>query len=128
MWVAEGLLMYLSRPDADQLLARITALSAPGSRFATEYFDRAWQDADVANETLDDQDWAAWHAVQSAFRYGPVDDSPGAWLADNDWTPGEVTTLAEMGNRHNRPVPPEFGRPGAPQVWLLEGEYPAQVS
>lgn len=127
MWVAEGLLMYLSRSDADQLLARIRALSAPGSRFATEYFSRAWQDADVANDTLDDQDWAAWNAVRGEFLYGPVDDSPADWLAGNGWTPGEVTTLAALGNSNNRPVPPEFARPGAPQVWLLEGVYTGQV-
>jgi methyltransferase (TIGR00027 family) len=30
LWITEGLLMYLSSSDAGQLLARITALSAPG--------------------------------------------------------------------------------------------------
>jgi methyltransferase (TIGR00027 family) len=127
VWVAEGLLMYLSRSDADQLLARVTALSAPGSRFATEYFSRAWHDADVANDTLDAQDWAAWNAVRRAFLYGPMDDSPEDWLAGDRWTRGEVTTLAGLGNRNHRPVPPEFARPGAPQVWLLEGLYKGRV-
>jgi methyltransferase (TIGR00027 family) len=35
-WIAEGLLGYLSAEAQDRLLDQITALSAPGSRFATE--------------------------------------------------------------------------------------------
>jgi methyltransferase (TIGR00027 family) len=120
-WVAEGLLMYLSRADADRLLDRVTALSAPGSRIVTEYFDRAWQDSDVVNDTLDDQDRAAWDLVRGSFLYGPVDEHPAAWLSGHGWAPGEITTVAELGRQSGRTVPPEFGRPGAPQVWLLEG-------
>lgn len=124
-WVAEGLLMYLSGEDADRLLDRITALSAPGSRVITEYFGRAWHDSDVANDSLDSQDWAAWHLVQGGFLYGPMADQPAAWLSRHGWVPGEITTLAEVGRRSGRVVPPEFGRPGAPEVWLLDGTYPA---
>jgi methyltransferase (TIGR00027 family) len=36
-WSAEGLLMYLPPAAQDQLFDNITALSAPGSRLATEY-------------------------------------------------------------------------------------------
>jgi methyltransferase (TIGR00027 family) len=36
-WSAEGLLMYLPPEAQDQLFDNITALSAPGSRLATEY-------------------------------------------------------------------------------------------
>jgi methyltransferase (TIGR00027 family) len=36
-WSAEGLLIYLPPDAQDRLLDNITALSAPGSRFATEY-------------------------------------------------------------------------------------------
>jgi methyltransferase (TIGR00027 family) len=35
-WIAEGLLGYLTAEAQDRLLDQITALSAPGSRFATE--------------------------------------------------------------------------------------------
>lgn len=35
-WIAEGLLGYLPAESQDRLLDQITALSAPGSRFATE--------------------------------------------------------------------------------------------
>jgi len=36
-WIAEGLLMYLPPEAQDRLFDNITALSAPGSRLATEY-------------------------------------------------------------------------------------------
>ncbi|MCA2264288.1 class I SAM-dependent methyltransferase [Mycobacterium marseillense] len=36
-WLAEGLLMYLRPEDQDRLFDNITALSAPGSRVATEF-------------------------------------------------------------------------------------------
>ncbi|BBX18524.1 SAM-dependent methyltransferase [Mycolicibacterium duvalii] len=38
-WIAEGLLIYLPPDAQDRLLDHITALSAPGSRLATEHMD-----------------------------------------------------------------------------------------
>ena len=38
-WIAEGLLVYLPPDAQDRLLDNITALSAPGSRLATEHMD-----------------------------------------------------------------------------------------
>lgn len=38
-WIAEGLLIYLPAEAQDRLLDGITALSAPGSRLATEHMD-----------------------------------------------------------------------------------------
>ncbi|MGW4098928.1 class I SAM-dependent methyltransferase [Mycobacterium sp. NPDC004974] len=40
-WIAEGLLIYLPPEAQDRLLENITALSAPGSRLATEHMDAA---------------------------------------------------------------------------------------
>ncbi|MGE2726890.1 class I SAM-dependent methyltransferase [Mycolicibacterium pulveris] len=40
-WIAEGLLIYLPPDAQDRLLDHITALSAPGSRLATEHMDTA---------------------------------------------------------------------------------------
>ena len=40
-WIAEGLLVYLPPDAQDRLLDAITALSAPGSRMATEHMDMA---------------------------------------------------------------------------------------
>ncbi|AKS35691.1 class I SAM-dependent methyltransferase [Mycolicibacterium goodii] len=39
-WIAEGLLIYLPPEAQDRLLDNITALSAPGSRLATEHMDQ----------------------------------------------------------------------------------------
>jgi methyltransferase (TIGR00027 family) len=40
-WIAEGLLVYLPPEAQDRLLDAVTALSAPGSRVATEHMDMA---------------------------------------------------------------------------------------
>jgi O-methyltransferase involved in polyketide biosynthesis len=84
LWIAEGLLMYLSSADAGRLLATVTRLSTPGSRFTGEYFSRPW-------------------------------------LAGHGWTPGEVTTITELGGRHGRRAPRDFAPTSAPRVWLFEG-------
>jgi methyltransferase (TIGR00027 family) len=126
IWIAEGFLMYLSSSDAEQLLATVTALSAPGSHFVGEYFSGPWRESDV--ETSNEQERAAWDLVRQAFLYGPAaTDSaatgPAAWLAGHGWTPGEVTTITELGSRHGRPAPPEFARASAPRVWLFDGTF-----
>jgi methyltransferase (TIGR00027 family) len=121
IWIAEGLLMYLSSSDAEQLLATVTALSAPGSRFVGEYFSGPWRERDV--EASDEQERAAWDLVRQAFRYGPAGVGPAAWLAGHGWTPGQVTTITELGSRHGRPAPPEFARASAPRVWLFDGTF-----
>ncbi len=38
-WIAEGLLIYLPPDAQDRLFDNITALTAPGSRLATEHMD-----------------------------------------------------------------------------------------
>jgi O-methyltransferase involved in polyketide biosynthesis len=123
-----GLSQALERwraPRADGLLDDITALSAPGSRFITEYFSRHWQNSDVRYDTLEPQDQAAWDLLMREFRYSPVADRPGDWLSAHGWTPRKVTTLTEIGKPTGRPVPFEFSRPGAPQEWFFAGELPA---
>jgi methyltransferase (TIGR00027 family) len=121
LWLQEGLLMYFTRQEADQLQTEVTALSAPGSRLATEYFSRRWTNADVGYDTLDEQERAAWDLLMNSFRYGPVDDDPDDWLASHGWKTLEVTTVRDEGHRAGRRVPPEFARPGATQVWLVSG-------
>jgi methyltransferase (TIGR00027 family) len=126
IWIAEGLLMYLSSSDAKQLLATITALSVPGSRFVGEYYSGPWRESDV--ETSNEQERAAWDLVRQAFLYGPAATGPAAWLAGRGWTPGQVTTITELGRRHGRHVPHEFARASAPRVWLFDGTFgPATV-
>jgi methyltransferase (TIGR00027 family) len=47
-WIAEGLLMYLPPEAQDRLLDNITALSAPGSRLATDNIDSTAMTGDWA--------------------------------------------------------------------------------
>ncbi|MGH3644121.1 MAG: class I SAM-dependent methyltransferase [Mycobacterium sp.] len=49
-WSAEGLLVYLPPEAQDQLFDNITALSAPGSRLATEHMDLTGLPADWAEK------------------------------------------------------------------------------
>ena len=121
IWVAEGLLMYLSLDEADGLLATVTALSAPGSRFAGEYFSGPWRESDV--ETSDEGERQAWNLVRGAFRYGTAGISPAEWLTGHGWTPGQTTTIAELGDLHGRPVPAEFARASSPRVLLFDGAF-----
>jgi methyltransferase (TIGR00027 family) len=121
IWITEGLLMYLLSSEAEQFLATVTVLSAPGSSFVGEYFSGPWRERDV--EASDEQERAAWDLVRQAFRYGPAGVGPAAWLAGHGWTPGQVTTITELGSRHGRPAPPEFARASAPRVWLFDGTF-----
>jgi methyltransferase (TIGR00027 family) len=89
-WSAEGLLGYLPPDAQDQLLETITALSAPGSRLATESappFDQ--NDLDEATERMQsaadrwrehgyDLDWA--NLIYLGERNEPM-----AYLAEHGW-------------------------------------------
>ena len=52
-WIAEGLLPYLPPDAQDRLFDHITALSAPGSRLATEHMDMTNLPDDWADESDD---------------------------------------------------------------------------
>ena len=52
-WSAEGLLMYLPPDAQDRLFDNITALSAPGSRLATEYNPPTTESTSATNQRLD---------------------------------------------------------------------------
>lgn len=121
VWVAEGLLMYLSSAENDRLLAAVTALSAPGSRFAAEYFSGPWQESDVPMSSEGER--AAWNLVRQAFRYGLAGTSPAAWLARHGWSPGPTTTVTELARRLGRPVHYAFALDSSPRVWLFDGTF-----
>ncbi|KWX57447.1 class I SAM-dependent methyltransferase [Mycobacterium sp. NAZ190054] len=52
-WIAEGLLIYLPPDAQDRLLDNVTALSAPGSRLATEHMDAKALTGDWAKAVTD---------------------------------------------------------------------------
>jgi methyltransferase (TIGR00027 family) len=54
-WIAEGLLIYLPPPAQDALFDRITELSAPGSRLATEHIPDAAMLADERTQQMSER-------------------------------------------------------------------------
>ncbi len=92
-WIAEGLLIYLPPEAQDRLLDNITELSAPDSRFATEYM--------AAGTTLPDS-WRDRFKKYSAQIGSDIDlpalfydgerNSTGDYLAERGWRISVQTT------------------------------------
>ena len=101
LWIVEGILNYLEKDAADQLIAQVSSLSAPSSRLVTVY--------DVGDLTA-----VARHVGQAGdtglttikqlWKPGPSVE-PVAWLSGHGWQ-GEATTVAAWAERLGRPVPP----------------------
>ncbi|MFI5735061.1 SAM-dependent methyltransferase [Kribbella sp. NPDC051587] len=104
-WIVEGLLMYLDRAEADQLLEAISAVSAPGSRTAGEYFNRPSTRADVHYDTADPGDQATWDLLLTSFRDNQLGE-PADWMAKHGWRVIEVTDVHKVGRESGRPLPP----------------------
>ena len=106
-WVAEGLLVYLSPDDVDQLLDRATSLSAPGSRLGLTFRNRA--PADQASPAV-------------ALRRSAAPDDPVGWLAGHGWA-ARLTGAREVLQAHGRAVPaaPPDARTGHRPRALLIG-------
>lgn len=98
-WIAEGLLIYLPPDAQDRLLDNITALSAPGSRFASEH---------MSTSTLTG-DWAD-KLTERARRMGSTIDLAGLFYS------GERNTARDYLSRQGWQV----------TVLLTEDAYAAQ--
>ncbi|AKK26284.1 class I SAM-dependent methyltransferase [Mycobacterium sp. EPa45] len=90
-WIAEGLLIYLPPEAQDRLLDNVTALSAPGSRFATEFM--------AAGTTLPDSWRDRFKKYSSqigseidlpALFYDGERNAAGDYLAERGW---RISTL-----------------------------------
>jgi methyltransferase (TIGR00027 family) len=131
VWLAEGLLMYLTEEERDRLLDRAGALSSPGSRLAADHRGPGDGDgpaAPGADESPGGPERAG-HGHQAGespvARLGirmPVDRAdpslanPAGWLAQHGWQ-ADVYQPAEWFGRYGRPVPPEVAA-GAVSLWL----------
>jgi methyltransferase (TIGR00027 family) len=105
-WVAEGLLVYLSPDDVDELLDRVTSLSAPGSRLGLTFRSRA--PADQSSPAV-------------ALRRSAAPDDPVGWLAGHGWA-AQLTGAREVLRAHGRAVPAAPpGQAGRPSPALLIG-------
>ena len=84
-WIAEGLLVYLPPDAQDRLFDNITALSAPGSRLATEHMDTASMPDDWA-EKLDERSRRAGSDVKlSELFYSGDRNTAGEYLSSLGW-------------------------------------------
>lgn len=104
-WSAEGLLVYLPPEAQDRLFDHITALSAPGSRLATEYHPDGAAALSDSNQSLGQRfadqglDLDIANLVYSGER-NPV----GAYLGDRGWQVRE-RARAEVFDAYGRSFP-----------------------
>ena len=120
-WIAEGLLGYLPPDAQDRLFDNITALSAPGSRIATDWMSGHSEPAESRIRTLTDHQREQGLEVDDLSELifsgdrNPVAD----YLTETGWQP-ETTTAARMFAVHGRP----FRRDDA-VAGLLDANYTA---
>jgi methyltransferase (TIGR00027 family) len=84
-WIAEGLLIYLPPDAQDRLFDNITALSAPGSRLATEHMDIQGS-PDEWTEKLDERSRRMGSNIRLAdLFYTGERNSAGDYLTSKAW-------------------------------------------
>jgi methyltransferase (TIGR00027 family) len=91
-WIAEGLLVYLPPDAQDRLLDNVTALSAPGSRLATEHMDMTSMPDDWT-EKLDDRSRRAGSDIQlSELFYSGDRNTAREYLSSHGWQVSTIST------------------------------------
>ena len=88
VWVAEGLLVYLTHDERTQLLRQLSSTSAIGSVLGATLSTR-----------IDNLAHPLWHP--------PANGDPLQWLAECGWQ-ATVQTMAEASAAFGRPIPPPF--------------------
>jgi methyltransferase (TIGR00027 family) len=94
VWLAEGLLVYLSREEAERLLDTVTELSAPNSRISFEHRPEGERDG------LLDQARRVGGAVTSLWR-GGLGGTALEWFAAHGWQ-AETHTVSELAVSYGR--------------------------
>ena len=84
-WIAEGLLVYLPPDAQDRLFDNITALSAPGSRLATEHMDLTSMPDDWAEKLDERSRWAGSDIRLSELFYSGDRNVAGEYLSAHGW-------------------------------------------
>ncbi|MDT5097261.1 MAG: hypothetical protein QOC76_998 [Mycobacterium sp.] len=91
-WIAEGLLVYLPPDAQDCLLDNVTALSAPGSRLATEHMDMTSMPADWT-EKLDERSRRAGSDIKlSELFYSGDRNTAREYLSSHRWQVSTIST------------------------------------
>jgi methyltransferase (TIGR00027 family) len=101
IWLLEGLLMYLTQAEAENVVNTITRLAPQDG----------WMGMDLLNRATLTSPWTQERIVRLAQRGMPWQfgiDDPRAWLAPLQWD-AQVTTPEEVGRRLERwPYPPRL--------------------
>lgn len=91
-WIAEGLLVYLPPDAQDRLLDNVTALSAPGSRLATEHMDMTSMPDDWT-EKLDERSRRAGSDIKlSELFYSGDRNTAREYLSSHRWQVSTIST------------------------------------
>ncbi len=98
VWVAEGVLVYLTQEEVDRVLADLTTLSAPGSRLGLPMASR-------------DPAGVGRRSPTGSLRRSAAPDDPVGWLAGHGWTAQVTDARAELEAR-GRLLPPRRVEPG----------------
>jgi methyltransferase (TIGR00027 family) len=95
-WLAEGLLVYLSREDAERLLSAVSELSAPGSQVSFEHRSAETRDSLLAKAK-------ATPGAERVTRLwqGGLGDAAPDWLRGHGWEP-TVVSHAELAAKYRR--------------------------
>ncbi|HEV7853845.1 MAG TPA: SAM-dependent methyltransferase, partial [Mycobacterium sp.] len=104
-WIAEGLLVYLPPEAQDRLFDDITALSAPGSRLATEYHPNPGASIGERAQAIGDRWKKHGFDINLADLFYPGERNPVVdYLAGQGW---QVTARArpEMFETYGRKFP-----------------------
>jgi methyltransferase (TIGR00027 family) len=110
LWLAEGLLYFLSTHERDQLLKEITSLSAPGSYLLADY---------VTQTSLDSPAMEAWRAkmATSGHPWKSGSDDPESLFASMGWR-ATVTAYGSPAADYGR-----WAAAIAPGVTATRGRY-----
>jgi methyltransferase (TIGR00027 family) len=92
-WIAEGLLIYLPPEAQDRLLDNINALSAPGSRFATEFMAAGMRLPDSWRDRFKKYSAQIGSDIDlPALFYDGQRNAAGDYLAELGWRISTLTT------------------------------------
>ncbi len=106
-WIAEGLLIYLPPEAQDRLFDNITALSAPGSRIATEHMDAAALSKDWAQRVSEWSKKVGTDVDLMDLFYSGDRTSAREYLAGQGWDVTVQPTRAAY-ESHGFPYPDEL--------------------
>ena len=93
-WSAEGLLVYLPPDAQDRLFDDVTALSAPGSRLATEHMDASGLPADWARKLTERAQRIGSDINLADLFYTGERNSAADYLVDHGWQTAILKTAA----------------------------------